>query len=442
MDDNDNNLPPSESLPPQLPEQPLLEGGAAEESFEDDQEEIFLDRNTSGLSSGPGKVIAFGIIMLVVVGFVLYTLFSNKPQAVNPAPVGAVGGVTDVASAPAVAPPPPAAPLVTSPPPAPPPPPPPPQVTAPPAPVTTPPPPPPPPLPPKTTTAAAPPPPPGVKPLGVMGGANDKSQQQRLRSNMLVINGGPAPAASTETKAADAAVNEGDPNKTFTANTLKASATEKAAPTRLTNLNYTIAQGKIIDAVMESAVNTDLPGTLRAIVSRDIFAESGRQVMIPKGSRLIGTYSTSVARGQARVLIIWTRLIRPDGIDIAIGSAATDALGRGGVPGIVDNKYSEIFSAAILTSALGIGVAVATDAMSNRDSTTTTNVNGTTTTGSSAAAASAGTVATIGNISKDIVNTMLDLRPTITIDQGTKINVFVNKDLIFPSSVLNTQFVE
>ncbi len=148
----------------------------------------------------------------------------------------------------------------------------------------------------------------------------------------------------------------------------------------------TIAQGKIVDAVLETAVNTDLPGEMRAIVSRDVFAESGRQIMIPKGSRLIGTYNTSVARGQARVMIIWTRLIRPDGLDIAIGSGGVDALGRAGVEGSVDNKYAEIFSAAMLTSVLDIGVAVAVDALSNQGS-TTTNANGTTSSGSAAAPA-------------------------------------------------------
>ena len=94
---------------------------------------------------------------------------------------------------------------------------------------------------------------------------------------------------------------------------------------------------------------------------------------------------------------------------------------------------SEIFSAALLTSTLDIALAVSIDRLSNEKSTTTTNSNGTTTTGSSAAAAGAAAVGTIGGVGKDIVNTLLDLRPTITVDQGTKINVFVNKDLTFPS---------
>ncbi|NBO19378.1 MAG: TrbI/VirB10 family protein, partial [Proteobacteria bacterium] len=132
-------------------------------------------------------------------------------------------------------------------------------------------------------------------------------------------------------------------------------------------------------------------------------------------------------------LIVWTRLIRPDGIDMQIGSNATDAMGRAGVPGLVDNKYAEIFSAAVMTSILSIGVAVAVDALSNQGNTTTTNQNGTTQSGSAAAPAGQAAVNSVGSVGRDIVNTMLDLRPTVTLDQGTKINIFVNRDLIFPT---------
>ena len=109
--------------------------------------------------------------------------------------------------------------------------------------------------------------------------------------------------------------------------------------TKLPYPERTIAQGKLIDSVLETAINTDFEGKVRAIVSRDVFADFGRQVLIPKGSRIIGSYSGSVQRGQTRVLINWERLIRPDAIDIQINSPASDQFGRSGVPGSVDNKY-------------------------------------------------------------------------------------------------------
>lgn len=456
--DDNTNLPPSDDLPndpvlpdPNAPQPPEGDLDVAQ-GPEEDQDELFMTRNGSGLGGGPGKVIAFGVVMLVVVGFVLYSLFSSNPQPVARG-IPAVGGLNNVGDAPVAAPAPPPPSMANSAPaaipPAPPAPPPPPAPPKPPEqPVaaqtqaTPTPPPPPPPAPPKP---AAPPVPPPIKPLSPIGSGSDKNQQARLRSNMMVLaNPGAKQTTPEEQKQsdADAELDRSDPNKAFTSNVLAASKAQKEVATRLSNLNLTIAQGKIIDAVIETAINTDLPGTIRAIVSRDVYAESGRQIMIPKGSRLIGTYNTGVARGQVRVLVVWTRLIRPDGVDMAIGSPGVDALGRAGIEGIADNKYTEIFSAAILTSALNIGVAVAVDALSNQGSTTTTNANGTTVAGSAAAPGGAAAIASLGSISKDVVNSMLDLRPTITIDQGTRVNVFVNKDLIFPGAIMDKSFVE
>ncbi|MEI8342064.1 MAG: TrbI/VirB10 family protein, partial [Verrucomicrobiota bacterium] len=105
-------------------------------------------------------------------------------------------------------------------------------------------------------------------------------------------------------------------------------------------------------------------------------------------------------------------------------------------------KYSEIFSSAILTSVLDIGLALTLDSVSNQGSTTTATSTGTTSTGSAAAPAGAAAVTTLGSVSKDVINNMLDLKPTVTIDQGTKINVFVNKDLTFPATTAEKSFVE
>ena len=271
---------------------------------------------------------------------------------------------------------------------------------------------------------------------------SDKDDQKRLRSNMLVLDGQANTAKAGEQRAAEDALKKNDPNSAFTDNVLKATKADIAAATRVSNLSTTILQGKIVNAVLETAVNTDLPGPLRAIVSRDVYAESGREVMIPKGSRLIGTYNTGVTRGQRRVLIVWTRLIRPDGLDIEIGSPGIDSLGRAGVEGLVDNKYSEVFSAALLTSVISIGAATAADALISSESTTTTNSNGTTSSGGAGAAGAATAVENLGQVGRSIVDTALDLRPTITIDQGTRVNVFVNRDLVFPSAILDTPFIQ
>lgn len=302
-------------------------------------------------------------------------------------------------------------------------------------------PPPPPPLP------AIVPPAPEIGGIGKSKAINlkDKETKQRIRSNILVMDGGVAGHGAASGKPSGTAGN--DPNGAFSDSVLRATTAEKAIATGLNNLNMTIAQGKIINAVLETAVNTDLPGTLRAIVSRDTYAETGRDVLIPKGSRLIGTYNTGVIRGQNRVMIVWTRLIRPDGVDIMIGSPGIDELGRAGITGIVDNKLYDIFSAAILTTMLSIGAAVASDAVlpvdSGTSSSTTSNTNGNTTTTSTPAQQAAATAVTdFGATAKEVVQRIVDVRPTITIDQGTLVNVFVNRDLTFPSNLGGGVFIQ
>jgi type IV secretion system protein VirB10 len=268
---------------------------------------------------------------------------------------------------------------------------------------------------------------------------------KRFKSSMLIGGGGvfggtdfggggnekEPPKALTE-------INDNDPNVGFADSFYNQKEVAFAQARNLGDTSRLITQGKIVESILETPINTDIPGMIRAIVSRDIYAESGKKILIPKGSRLVGTYNTFVIRGNKRVNIIWSRVIRPDGIDVMIRSGGTDQLGRAGVEGNVDNKYTEIFASAFLVSAINIAVGVGTDAMdpNKGNNTTTTNTDGSTTSNSSAthdAALSA--VDLFGNAGKNLVDGFLNLKPTITIDQGTRVNVFVNRDLIFPANM-------
>lgn len=291
------------------------------------------------------------------------------------------------------------------------------------------------------------PPPPPLPPVDrtadKVAGTNNKDMQKRIRAGMLVLNTPPGPpAAADAANSASQSLSRSDPNRAFYDQAIGASVAEKAKATRVSNLGMSILQGKVIYAVLETAIDTTLPGTIRAIVSRDTYAETGRNVIIPKGSRLIGTYNTGVLHGQARVMIVWTRLIRPDGIDIQIGSPAVDGLGRAGVIGFANERYMEIFSAAILTTALTLGAATATEAVIPGSGTTTTSAGGdTTTTTTPAQQAAADGVSNLSDISEKVIDRIVDIRPQITIDQGTRINVFVNKDLTLPNDSDSSMFI-
>ncbi len=207
-------------------------------------------------------------------------------------------------------------------------------------------------------------------------------------------------------------------------------------PTFIKNRENVIAQGKIINAVLETAIDTQIQGTVRAIVSRDVYGEVGSKILISKGSRLYGSYSTETARGNARININWNRMIRPDGVSVAINSIASDQFGRAGIQGIIDNKFQETLSNTILSSALAIAGVAATDALTdNQTSTATTDpTTGTSTVTQSAINQAVTDITTdITTSARQAVQGFFDTTPRISVPQGTRITILVNSDIKIPT---------
>jgi type IV secretion system protein VirB10 len=207
--------------------------------------------------------------------------------------------------------------------------------------------------------------------------------------------------------------------------------------THMGNTRNLIAQGKLLNAVLESAINTDLPGTLRAIISRDVYAEAGKKVLIPKGSRIIGEYDSAIKDGQVRVAVIWKRIMRPDGIDVAVDSGGSDHLGRAGVAGAVDTKFWQRIGTAFMVSYV---IPIASRKLANVDdsavsSTQTTDASGntTTTTNSTTAGQEIKDASDeFGDIVKESIEKSFPNKPTITVNQGTRLTIFVQKDMVMP----------
>jgi type IV secretion system protein VirB10 len=176
------------------------------------------------------------------------------------------------------------------------------------------------------------------------------------------------------------------------------------------NRGWTVAQGTLIPAVLETAFDSTRPGFARALVSRDVRGFDGTRILIPRGSRLTGEYRSDIQPGQKRALINWTRLIRPDGITVALASPASDTLGRGGVSGHYNGHFWERFAGAILQSALDVGVNLATRAA-------TSNV-----------------IVALPGSAQSLSPALLQsarIVPTITVPAGTSLSVFVARDLDF-----------
>ena len=169
-------------------------------------------------------------------------------------------------------------------------------------------------------------------------------------------------------------------------------------------------QGAIIAGVLETAINSDLPGYVRAIVSRDVMGFDGRRVLIPSGSRLIGQYRSGLAAGQSRAFIVWTRLTRPDGVTVSLGSPVTDPLGRAGLGGKVDSHFLKRFGSAIVLSVVQSGLGLLQQGSNDVIVRT---------------ADDAKSVAGIA-LQRDI-----NIPPTVKIAQGTAIRIFIARDLDF-----------
>lgn len=181
---------------------------------------------------------------------------------------------------------------------------------------------------------------------------------------------------------------------------------------RIGGLDRLVPQGAVIGAVMETALNSDLPGFARAMVQRDVYSFDGSAVLIPAGSRLIGQYKSGVAQGASRVFVLWTRLIRPDGVSIELASPAVDDLGRGGIGGKVNRHFLQRFGGAILTSVLSAGINAAAASLSG---------------GSTIIVGSAGQASSLASQATQSA----DIPPTITTKQGAAVRIFVARDLDF-----------
>lgn len=190
--------------------------------------------------------------------------------------------------------------------------------------------------------------------------------------------------------------------------------------TQLKNLDKMIAQGELMHAVLETAINSDLPGMVRAIVSTPVYSYQSGHVLIPKGSRLIGQYASLAGNGAAttRIYMMWNRVITPEGVSIMINSPSTDGLGESGQGADnVDTHFWRIFGGSALLSIIGAGTAnlgvSSTDQPNSSDA-------------YQQAVAQSFQMAAGNSLQRN-----MSIKPTISIDQGALINVFVAKDLDF-----------
>lgn len=181
---------------------------------------------------------------------------------------------------------------------------------------------------------------------------------------------------------------------------------------------YMISEGTLIHAILLSEINTDLPGPILARVSHNIWdSKTGKALLIPQNSKLIGEYNSSVGHGQNRAQIVWTRIIYPNqqSVDLA-RMVGVDGKGTSGSAGTIDNHYDKVALGLFMSTALGAGVRM-TQGKYDANSASMSQEFGN---------SLANETASLGN---KIADKMLAIKPTITVPMGEKLNVFVEADL-------------
>jgi type IV secretion system protein VirB10 len=322
------------------------------------------------------------------------------------------------------------------------------------------------PAPPVAPPLALPPPPAPEPPLAAAPSNDDEARRlaelerqrqeeerkrwERLRAPQVIDDNAVAAAAASngDENGRPAAGTDDDPNRRFLAS-VSSAGLEIARATKNNRIDALVAQGTFIRGVLETAVQSDLPGMVRAVVTENVWSFDGRRVLIPAGSRLIGEYKSGIAQGQTRVFIVWTRMLRSDGVSVQLGSNGADDLGRAGNAGFVDNHYLERFGSAVMLSLVGGAaqflssygqntngygngtVITSTDPVTGVVTQTQTGVNQNQLSLQAREIAAQNISQTLTNIAHEALRNSINIAPTIYLDQGTRIIVFVRRDLDF-----------
>lgn len=179
---------------------------------------------------------------------------------------------------------------------------------------------------------------------------------------------------------------------------------------------YVLQAGAVIPAALLTGMRSDLPGQVTAQVTEDVYdSPTGKVRLIPQGARLVGQYDAQIAFGQTRALLVWTRLIMPNGRSIVLErQPGADAEGYAGLEDEVDNHWGTLFKAAILSTLLSIGSEVGTSGTED----------------DLIRAIRRGGADSVNQIGQRIVGRSLNVQPTITIRPGFPVRVLVTRDLV------------
>lgn len=182
---------------------------------------------------------------------------------------------------------------------------------------------------------------------------------------------------------------------------------------------YEVMAGTVIPAALVTGINSDLPGQIIATVIGNVYdTVTGDHLLIPQGSRLMGQYDSQLAYGQRRVLLVWTRLVMPDGSSVVLDRLpGVDLEGFAGLEDGVDWHWKRIFAGAALATLIGVNAELAAP---NRSANS----------GSIIVATRDSAQDTVNQVGQQLTRRNLNQQPTLTIRPGFPVRVIVNRDLV------------
>lgn len=238
----------------------------------------------------------------------------------------------------------------------------------------------------------------------------EAQRQAQITSDMVAWRaGGGSGSGETAGEAQDRHIGADD----FIRASAKPVATKLAA--LIANPAHTVMQGTLIEAALETAINSDLPGAVSAVITNDVWSFDLSRVLIPRGSKLFGRYDSDVGLGQKRILVAWNRIVTTDGQSVDIASYASDEVGRSGLPAKVRTHFLQKFGTATLLSIIGAAPDYASSqAGNNADATIIKAMGG-----------------NMEDATDQAIGDYLDIPPTLSTDQGAIVMVRVDSDLEF-----------
>jgi type IV secretion system protein VirB10 len=201
---------------------------------------------------------------------------------------------------------------------------------------------------------------------------------------------------------------------------LTPSSTPMVTAAMLGDRNMILPKGRSIDCGMSMRLVSDLPGLASCVLSQNVYSDNGKVLLLERGSEAVGEYGAAMAQGQRRIFVLWSRIKTPSGVVINLNSPGADELGTTGLPGIVNNHWWERLGAAFLLSIVEDAIAYETAKTSNSG-------------GAGGVAVYQNTSQTGNNMAEKVLESTINIKPTLYKNQGDRSTIYVARDLDFSS---------